>query len=212
MNLLKILAAGILTFACFTFAHPEPQALSLESQTSSHEPESNPADVAFSHLFVGIEGGEIYPFFSLIDAVDKTLYGGFNARYTYWDDVDGIIMFHYSYFEPVSSKVRMSGVHQFSGKVGVDWRWNAISPIIVGAGFTCDWTRADSDKKIGYDELGGTLTDNETEFGWFARINVPVIKLENYRVGLNVMWEQLWTLPKRSNMLSAGAYIERRIW
>jgi hypothetical protein len=29
---------------------------------------------------------------------------------------------------------------------------------------------------------------------------------------LNVLWEQLWTLPERSNMLTIGFYVERRIW
>ena len=56
------------------------------------------------------------------------------------------------------------------------------------------------------------LVDNETEFGWFARLNLPVLSLENYRIGMNLLWEQVWTLPERSNMLSVGLYVERRIW
>lgn len=234
MNLYKFFAACVLMFASVTFADsvsaaPASSTPQGESVSGQNEPaqsfsakkehldsanlsSDSPADIAFSHFYIGVEGGEIYPFGDLVDAVENTLYGGFNIRFSYWENIDEIIMFHYSYFEPRPSKVRVSGVHQFSGKLGIDLRLNFINPVIVGFGFTCDWTRADDDKDIRYTELGGTLTDNETEFGWFARINVPVIKLENYRIGFNVMWEELWTLPKRSDLLSAGLYFERRIW
>jgi len=56
------------------------------------------------------------------------------------------------------------------------------------------------------------LNDNETEFGWYARISLPVFKYKEYSAGFHVMWEQLWTLPNRSNMLSAGITIERNLW
>jgi hypothetical protein len=63
-----------------------------------------------------------------------------------------------------------------------------------------------------YKKRGGTLTDNETEFGWYARISLPVFKFKEYSAGFHISWEQLWTLPKRSNMLSAGLTLERSIW
>lgn len=170
--------------------------------------------VAFSKFYVSIEGGEKYPFGDLVDAVDNALYVGIGARYAYWEDFDGIILFQYSYFEPHDKIPHVYGVHEASGKLGLDYRWRLISPIAFGAGFICNWTRADfnDDGRPEFDTRGGTLTDNETEFGWFARLNLPIFTLDNYRAGLNVLWEQLWTLPERSNMLSAGLYIERRLW
>ena len=175
---------------------------------------SNVQDVAFSNLYVSIEGGEKYPFGDLVDAVDNTYYLGLGVRYTYWEDFDGIILFQYAYFEPHGKISRINGVHEASGKLGLDYRWHLISPIAFGAGFLCNWTRADfdEDNKPDFDSSGGTLTDNETEFGWFARLNLPIFTLNNYRAGLNVLWEQLWTLPERSNMLTIGFYVERRIW
>lgn len=171
-------------------------------------------DWAFSHAAVSIEGGEVYPFGDLIDAVYNTYYGGFGFRYSYWENVDGVVMFHYSYFEPRPKEVVYDGVHQFMGKVGLDWRLKLIEPIVVGGGFACNWTRADYDEKEkpGFNDPGGTLTDNETEFGWYARMKIDIVKLEKYRFGLNVMWEEIWTLPKRSDMLYAGLYIERSLW
>ena len=91
-----------------------------------------------------------------------------------------------------------------------------ISPIVVGGGFSCNWTRADLDDDVIKDEIynmpGGTLGDNETEFGWYARISLPVFKYKEYSAGFHVLWEELWTLPTRSNMLSAGLTFERSIW
>lgn len=167
-------------------------------------------DISFSHLSVFLEGGEIYPMGDLMDAVENTLYGGVGVRYTYWENVDGVVMFQYAYFKPMTD-IYYDGVHQFMGRVGADWKWQLIHPVILGAGFTCSWTRADAEQ-IHYTKRGGTLTDNETEFGWYARISLPVFKYKEYSAGFHVMWEQLWTLPERSNMLSAGVSIERSIW
>ena len=173
-------------------------------------------DIAFSKVYLGIEGGEVYPFGDLIDAVENTLYGGLNFRYSYWKNVDGVVMFHYAYFKPRPDVVPYDGVHQASGKLGLDWRFPAIHPMVFGGGFACNWTRADLDDDVVKDEIyekpGGTLGDNETEFGWYARLNVVLWNLETYRVGFNFMWEEIWTLPKRSDMLYAGIYVERKLW
>ena len=122
--------------------------------------------------------------------------------------------FNYSYFKPVA-KTKVNGVNQFSGKGGMDWKLKYISPFILGAGFTCNFTRAEvkEGKTLDFgNDLGGTLGDNETEFGWFVRLNIPFWDIDKYRIGLNAVWEELWTLPKRSDMLTVGLYIERRIW
>lgn len=57
-------------------------------------------DISFSHFAIFLEGGEIYPMGDLMDAVENALYGGIGLRYTYWDNVDGVVMFQYTYFKP----------------------------------------------------------------------------------------------------------------
>ena len=204
MKNLKVALLLILSFAACALAQ------SGASETLAAD------SITFSKFYVSIEGGEKYPFGDLVDAVDNAYYVGFGARYAYWEDFDGIILFQYSYFEPRGKIPHIYGVHEVSGKLGLDYRWRLISPLVVGAGFLCNWTRADyegdKDQFNFRKDAGATLTDNETEFGWFARLNLPVFTLENYRAGLNVLWEQVWTLPERSNMLSVGLYVERRIW
>ncbi|MBR3073560.1 hypothetical protein [Fibrobacter sp.] len=198
-KLITILALGLVSFL-----HAEDP---LQFRNDSAAVQS---DVSFSHLSVILDGGELYPMGDLMDAVKNALYGGVGIRYTYWEDVDGIVMFQYAYFKP-NTDIYYDGVHQFIGRVGVDWKWKLIHPVVLGGGFTCNWTRADTDKENS-DLRGGTLVDNETEFGWFVRINLPVFKYKEYSAGFHVMWEQLWTLPKRSNMLSAGVTVERSLW
>lgn len=190
--------------------------VSLALAALAQEDSTKVEDIAFSKVYLGIEGGEIYPFGDLIDATYNTMYGGLNFRYSYWKNVDGVVMFHYAYFKPRPDVVPYDGVHQASGKLGLDWRFPAIHPIVLGGGFACNWTRADLDDDIVkdeiYDEPGGTLGDNETEFGWFARLNVVLWNFEKFRMGFNFMWEEIWTLPKRSDMLYAGIYVERKLW
>lgn len=173
---------------------------------------ANPADAAFSHFYVSIEGGEINPFGEVETAVYPAYFGGVGIRYTYWDDVDGFVHFNYSYFLVRNREIPFPGVHQFVGRLGLDWHIRQIRPLVLGAGFTCNWTRADSESSEHFDGPGGMLVDNETEFGYFVRANLPVWSKYNFNIGLNVLWEGLWTLPNRSNMLTVGLYLERRIW
>lgn len=214
MKKIKFLVNGIKGFAVFitlmaSFCFAQTAAAPVDSAT-------NPADGAFSKVAISIEGGEVYPWGDLIDAVENAYYVGLGVRYSYWDNVDGIVMFNYSYFKPVPDNVSFDGTHQFSGKLGLDWKLSLISPVILGGGFTCNWVRADLDDDVDKDETyklpGGTLNDNETEFGWFARVNVPIFNFEKTKVGLNVLWEEVWTLPRRSDMLTAGLYVERSLW
>lgn len=183
----------------------------------AQEQDSPDRDVAFSHLFVTVNVGESYPWGQIQDAVENSVYAGAGIRYTYWDDFDGFVTMDYSYFKPNTDNEFVYGIHQVNGKLGLSWRSPWIKPLELGVGFQCVWARADYDED-GVDEesfkkeAGGTLVDNETEFGWFFRLNLPVWTTENYRVGLNAHWEEVWTLPERSNMLTFGVYLERRIW
>ena len=125
-------------------------AIAFFAVLSWGEPNTSVEDVAFSHASIGIEGGEIYPFGVLEDAVENTLYGGLNFRYAYWENVDGVVMFHYAYFKPVPETVPYDGVHQAMGKVGMDVQLPWINFAKLGAGFACNWTRADLEDEDTY--------------------------------------------------------------
>ena len=211
MKLKLILSAAVLCLATMPFAQ-DSLAVKPEAKPADVVM-ANPADSAFSKVYVSIEGGEMYPFGDLQDAVENAFYGGVGLRYSYWDDFDGFVHFNYAYVKVRAEGIPVPGVHQFVGRLGLDWHWKHLRPLAVGAGFTCNWTRADSDDEVKYySGRGGMLLDNETEFGWFARVNMPFLYFKDFTAGLNVLWEELWTLPERSNMLTVGFYIERRVW
>lgn len=162
----------------------------------------------FDDVYVGIEGGEIYPWGDLQDVLYNAWYGQFNARYSYYKNLDGYVQFGYTYFD-VRGDFAFPGVHQFNGRVGLLWQIPKTPDFRLGGGFSCIWTRSDGgDPKA---EYGGMLYDNESEFGWNAMLSVPLMRYEKWNVGLNTYWEQIWTAPERSNMLWIGLYIERKV-
>ena len=200
-----------------SFAQGEPDSVTTPVQpaidSAAQQPPVDELDVAFSHGYFSIEGGEMYPFGDLVEAIENSFYGGIGFRYSYWSDFDGFVHFNYSYVKIFADGIQFPGVHQFTGRLGLDWKWSLFRPLALGAGFTCNWTRADTeDGTKFYSGRGGMLLDNETEFGWFVRVNMPFLYFREYTAGLNVLWEELWTLPKRSDMLTIGFYIERRVW
>lgn len=224
MKLYKVFAACVLMFASVTFADsvnavvaaPAPKVTaSADSQASSLEPRTSSvsasSDIMFSKVYLSIEGGRIYPLGDMLDAVEDTWFAGLGIRYAYWENVEGLLDFDFTYFKMKPDSIYFPGVFQFMGRLGLDWHSRVIKPVVVGAGFTCNWTRADGGKEELYNERGGTLNDNETEFGIFAHINVPLLVYDRIRTYLNVQWEELWTLPKRSDMLYAGVIFEWRV-
>jgi hypothetical protein len=64
------------------------------------EEQSSTQDVMFRKAYFSLEGGEVYPWGDLLDAVNDTYYGLLEFRYEYWDNVFGVVQFGYSYFTP----------------------------------------------------------------------------------------------------------------
>jgi len=172
------------------------------------EEQSSTQDVMFRKAYFSLEGGEVYPWGDLLDAVDDSYYGLIEFRYEYWENVFGVVQFGYSYFTP-RRETDYDGIHQFNGRVGIDYPLTLMHPVSIGAGFSCLWLRADGND---IDPKKTTLDDNESEFGWYARFVLPIVKTEKYNVGAHVYWESIWTQPETSNMLWFGLYIERKLW
>ena len=213
MKLKHLLLAIPLCLAAISFAQTQPDSSAVQADSSAKPTPVDERNVAFSRGYISIEGGEIYPFGDLVEAVENSFYGGIGFRYSYWSDFDGFVHFNYTYVKVRPEDIPFPGVHQFTGRLGLDWHSKLMRPLAFGAGFTCNWTRADYDGDENYfSGRGGMLLDNETEFGWFIRANMPFMYFKEFTAGLNVLWEQLWTLPERSNALTVGFYIERRIW
>ena len=167
------------------------------------------AEKPFSEISIGLEGGEIIPLDILEDAIDNSLYGGLTLQYNYFKSLDGTLDFGYSYMNVITDKAKADGVHQFHGRLGLLWHIPYVPSVLLGGGFSCIWARLDGGNQN--DKFGGTLYDNESEFGINARLKLPVFRFEKYNMGLNFLWEQIWTTPERSNMIWVSVYFERRI-
>lgn len=163
----------------------------------------------FDKVYVGLEGGEIYPWGDLQDVLYNSWYGQLDVRYNYFKSLDGFVQFGYTYFETRDDRIDFPGVNQFNGRVGLLWLVPKTPDIRLGGGFSCIFARSDGGDPAA--KYGGMLYDNESEFGWNAMVSLPAMRFENWNVGLNVYWEQLWTTPERSNMLWIGLFIERRV-
>lgn len=163
----------------------------------------------FSTMKVALEVGEIYPFFDLSDAIDNSVYVQGEFQYHYFKYFDGYLQFGYSYMNVIEKLADFPGVHQFNGRVGLLWNMPWVSVLRLGGGFSCIWARSDGGDPTA--ARGGMLSDNESEFGLHARLNLPVFRFSKWNLGFNAYWEQIWTKPDRSNMLWFGIYLERRI-
>lgn len=159
MKLYKVFAACVLMLASVTFADsvnavvaaPAPKVTaSADSQASSLEPRTSSvsasSDIMFSKVYLSIEGGRIYPLGDMLDAVEDTWFAGLGIRYAYWENVEGLLDFDFTYFKMKPDSIYFPGVFQFMGRLGLDWHGRVIKPVVVGAGFTCNWTRADGGK------------------------------------------------------------------
>lgn len=166
------------------------------------------ADVEFSHAALGIEGGALYFLDDVQDALDNTYYVLAEFNYRYFEKFVGVVQFGYSYL-PTKARVEYPGIHQANGRVGLDYPLPFVEPVAVGAGFSCIWMRTDDE---GGDVSHSTLADNETEFGFYARLDLPILTFEKWRLGAKLYYETLWTEPETSQTAWFGFYLQRKLW
>ena len=68
--------------------------------------------------------------------------------------------------------------------------------------------RADDDGDVSH----STLADNESEFGFYGRLDLPILILESWRLGAKFYYETLWTEPEKSKTAWFGFYLQRKLW
>ena len=163
-------------------------------------------EVEFAHAAVALEGGALYLLDDAQDGFEDSYYGLLEFDYSFFRNFVGIVQFGYSYL-PTKSGVDYDGTHMAIGRIGLDYPIPFIQPVSIGGGFTCIWMRAE-----GADPSTSTLDDNESEFGVFVRLNLPIITLEKWRLGAKVYFESLWTESETSEQAHFEFYLQRQIW
>lgn len=170
---------------------------------------ASPKDsVELSHAAVAVEVGALYLLDDSKEALDDTYYVLSEFEYSYFRRLTGVVQFGYAYLS-TKGDLDYPGIHQVNGRVGLDYSLPFVEPVAVGGGFSCIWMRADDD---GGDASASTLDDNETEFGAYVRLNLPILNFGNWRVGAKVYYENLWTEPETSETAWFGFYVQRHLW
>jgi len=166
------------------------------------------ASVEFAHVSIAVEGGALYLLDDAGRNLDDSYYGLWELDYTFFRSWIGVVQMGYAYL-PTTGDVSFSGIHQVNGRIGLDYPLPFVKPIALGVGFSCIWMRADDD---GGNASKSSLIDNESEFGFYARLNLPILNWDKWRVGARIYFERLWTAPETSETAWFGFYLQRNLW
>lgn len=94
---------------------------------SGYTAETEEKDYMFSEGYLGLEGGDAYPWGTTEDAIQPALFGQGNFTYRYWKNTYGIVQFGYAYFKTYTEFKRFPGVHQFHGRVGLEHQFSCYA-------------------------------------------------------------------------------------
>ncbi len=176
--------------------------------TASLWAKTDSASVEFAHASIAVEGGALYLLDDAGQNLEDTYYGLLELDYAFFRTWIGVVQMGYAYL-PTTGDVAFSGIHQVNGRVGLDYPLPFVSPIALGAGFSCIWMRADDE---GGNASKSSLVDNESEFGFYVRLNLPILNWDKWRLGAKVYFERLWTSPETSETAWFGFYLQRNLW
>lgn len=152
---------------------------------------------------IGIEGGRVNPVGDLQNEVGASYFGGLGFGYQYASDLTFYLQGNYAYLPAESA--HFAGLHQMCGRASIEYAPSVIRPLRVGGGFSLAFVRGDD---IDEQAKGYMLYDNESEFGWHVRLDMPVILQPRWRAGFRAYWDEIWTDPEASDMLWLGVYME----
>ncbi len=155
---------------------------------------------------LSVETGMVQPWGDLELVVDDALYGDMGLVYAYAPGLDFYAQAGYAYM-PVQADY-FAGLHQLNGRAGLQCSPSWLSPMQVGAGLSLVFVRGDSTDTRAVEYM---LYDNESEFGWHARLGMPVVRWQGSSMGFRVHWEHIWTKPA-SQLLWLGLYMEGAPW
>lgn len=168
----------------------------------------NSSSVEFAHASIAVEGGALYLLDDARQNLDDTYYGLWEVNYSFFRTWVGVIQMGYAYLS-TTGDVTFSGIHQVNGRIGLDYPLPFVKPISLGAGFSCIWMRADD---VTDENSKSSLIDNESEFGFYARLNLPILNWDKWRLGAKVYFERIWTAPETSETAWFGFYLQRNLW
>lgn len=152
---------------------------------------------------IELEGGRVNPVGDLQNEVGASYFGGWGVGYQYASDLTFFLQGNYAYLPAESA--HFAGLHQMMGRASIEYAPSVIHPLRVGGGFSLAFVRGDD---IDEQAQSYMLYDNESEFGWHVRLDMPVILQPRWRAGFRAYWDEIWTDPEVSDLLWLGVYME----
>lgn len=153
---------------------------------------------------LGGEGGRATFIGDLRKETNPSWYGNLTLEYPCAPRLFGYMEGGYSYI-PVTNGTA-TGLHQFSGRAGLQTLMPLFTRLSAGGGITLSAAR-------GYHmDKSYLLSTSESEFGWNARISCHLVKVSHYQIGFRAHWDHLWTTPEATNIVWAGFFVEAFPW
>jgi hypothetical protein len=166
----------------------------------------------FEHAAISVEAGGLMFLGTLGDSIHPALQGTGNLHFSYSEQLQSRLSLTYANLQGWE----FGALRYVEAGAGLDWKVPYTGGLEFGAGILLFFVRANPASQAELDTLintGYQLADNESEFGWHARISYPIVTIFTrctfFAVG---HFSNAWTLPVSSRSLSAGLGSEIALW
>ena len=151
---------------------------------------------------LSVDGGIVYFPGKLSEEIEVAPYGGFEVDFELTEYTEFYLHGALSYLK-LKRNNDFKGLFQFIGRAGLETPQSLFKYASAGVGISIAGVRGNSD---GEDAEKYMLSSSESEFGWNARLKMNVLKMGNLKFGLLVNYDEIWTLPKNTSILSGGIF------
>jgi len=157
---------------------------------------------AFAQI-VSLESGAHFFLGSLQKEIEIAPYIGAGAELELSYYTNGYLQGAYSYLK-LKNNSDFNGLHQFTGRAGIGTSEQISKFASVGIGISLAGIRGSAATQAAENYM---LNSSESEFGWNARLKLNLLKFEKFTIGTAFYYDKIWTKPKSSNIVSAGAML-----
>ncbi|HSQ42267.1 MAG TPA: hypothetical protein VLM37_08325 [Fibrobacteraceae bacterium] len=159
----------------------------------------------FQTIRFGAETGVLQPVGNLYDVFNRVPQVRLSANFPYtkhWNWRASLAYAHLTGWEETE-------VHHITASLGLDAEIPHCAGLQIGAGIGLFFVRADPNSAQ-KDSVMSTyqLGDNESEFGWTLRTQMPVWRWSWGRLFLSMDYLHAWTQPQASHLLDGGVGLE----
>lgn len=177
-------------------------ASSIYAQSASEDHFSD----HFSFGRVELSLGQRMPQKNLYDVLEKSPAFQLGMQFGYYESAHFPVHFRMeaSYAEMKHPRVDF---HNAIGRIGFDWDFFQRYHSELGTGLTMHFLRASEAR-----EEGLLLEDNESDYGWYFRLQPMAMDWGRFRLGLEAHYDIVWSSPRASHFVQVAVKTGWRLW